>query len=66
MLSKEKAKFKSAFDKTKSQIHKDSAANKKLPQILGTLINFIMNSRTFLMFADNETSREFIADFKNS
>ena len=65
MLSTEKAKFKSAFDKTKSQMNKDRQLKISPTHIQGTSINFMMKPNIFrrlVMLAP----REFIAFFKNN
>jgi hypothetical protein len=65
MLSAEKAKLKSALDKTKSQIQSEVMLKNRLIHTLGININFNINFAIFRILPDGE-GNEFIADFKKS
>jgi hypothetical protein len=65
MLSAEKAKLKSALDKTKSQIQSEIILNNKLIHILGIKISLRINFTIFRILPEGEVN-EFIADFKKS
>lgn len=66
MLSAEKAKFKSAFERTKSQMHKERMLNRQPIQTRGVKINLIINCTIFRKLKESDTAKEFIADFKKS
>lgn len=66
MLSTEKAKLRSAFDNTNSQMHSDKILKAKLTHTRGIIINLIINCSILMIFAEMEALREFIADFKKS
>ena len=65
MLSKENAKFKSAFPSTKSHINKESMLKIKLMTSLRFVINLIINPIIFFTELICKPS-ELIEDFKNS
>jgi hypothetical protein len=65
MLSAEKAKLRSAFESTKSQMQSEIIVKQNPSQMRGTSNNLIINLNIFLMLKAG-TSMEFIADFKNN
>lgn len=65
MLSNEKAKFKSALDKTNSQINKDRQLKINPIQTLGNNINLTMKLNIFFRLS-MLIFKEFIEFFKNS
>lgn len=66
MLSKEKARFKSILERTKSQIHKEITLKIKLIHTRGIRISLIMNFNILTILALKETPKELMADFKKS
>jgi hypothetical protein len=66
MLSREKAKFRSAFERTMSQMHRDRVLKKRASQALGMRISFRMNLMTFFMRREENSPIELIEAFKNN
>ncbi len=65
MLSAEKAKLKSALDKTKSHIQSEVRLNKKLNHTRGIKMSLQINFKILVKLAEGE-GRELIADFRKS
>lgn len=65
MLSKEKAKFKSALDKTNNQMNRDRQLKINPIHTLGINANLIMKPNIFLILVI-EAFKEFIEVFKNN
>jgi hypothetical protein len=65
MLSKEKAKFKSALDRTNNQMNRDRQLKINPIHTLGTNANLIMKPNIFLILV-MLAFKEFIEFFKNN
>ena len=66
MLSTEKAKFRSALERTKSQVHNDSRAQIPLIHTRGFMISLNIKTAILKMFLETGVFIEFIANFKNN
>ena len=66
ILSRENAKFKSTFERTNSQTHKEKTLNTNASQARGIMIILNINFTTFLTVSGWNSFREFITCFKSS